>query len=426
MKIKKHTSLAQFLLLILFSMILLGCSGEDDNPPSSVTDIDLSNLSVFDDTGEYADQLVVCAQADTSSESCTLNTLPLIGLEAGDASALKIMQRVVVSHDWMGERFKQLLEEMPVETLPLFNSVSIIVIDDDIRPSFYWTLTGAIYLDPANLWLTNQEKFDITQKPDYRSDFGKELAVIPAWRYVINNQRAYQYYPLDGGEERTVDDIKLRFYSLVFHELAHANDFAPASSFYLLDRAATIVEALNKISNNRISDILYQSYPLQSDELYGLGAVLYHGKIATAEQKQITPSYAGALMHNDAANSMYSYSNRREDLAELFEAILMKKYFSLEMDMAFVNNPQGDDLVCDDYIIGWGSRNRLANPLVKVRAEQVAEQILLGVNWSEFFDDVANGVGTEILLQTDVDWCSILDSAQMKSYHSPPRLRRVY
>ena len=170
----------------------------------------------------------------------------------------------------MGDRFKQLLEAMPSDTLQLFNSVSIIIIDSNTRPSFYWIMTGAIYIDPAYLWLTNQEKSNVTKKSDYRNDYGNGLAITPVTRYVKDNHRAYWYYSLSGDEERGFDDIKYAFFRLLFHELAHANDFAPPDSLAELDATSSIFAALEKISDKRISKLLYQSDPLQSAMLFEL------------------------------------------------------------------------------------------------------------------------------------------------------------
>jgi hypothetical protein len=346
--------------------------------------------------------LVACAQVNTILKSCSLETLPLIGLESGEISIQKIMQRVVTSHQWMGDRFKKLLEIMPAETLALFNSVTMIVLDDDTRPSFYWSLTGALYIDPSFLWLTNQEKVNVTKKSDYRNDYGKDLRLVSLWRFVKDNKRAYKSYSLEGDQERGIDDIKIKFFSLIFHELAHANDFAPFSSLNSLDKTNSIFVALSNNSNNRISNKLYQSYPLQSSQLIGIGQVLYKGKTATDEIKNLTAEYAGSLMHNDGANRMYSYSTQYEDLADLFEATLMKKYFDIDLDVGFTNKPANSNPTCSDYIIGWASRNRIANPVIKIRAKQVAQQILNVIDWEDFFNDEVNGVGVEELLNTGV------------------------
>jgi hypothetical protein len=401
----------KILFLAFAGLLLVACDKSTKNEESpSVTNINLSNIFIYDNTGAYTTKLVTCAQADTVLESCSLETLPLIGLESGNISIQKIMQRVVTSRQWMGDRFKQLLEIMPTEALQLFNSITMVVIDDNTRPSFYWSLTGAVYIDPAYLWLTNQEKANVTKKSDYRNDYGKDLMLVPLWRFVKDNKRAYKSYSLKGDKERGIDDIKSAFFSLIFHELAHANDFAPFSSLNLLDKTNSIFVALSNNSYNRISNKLYQSYPLQSSQLIGIGQVLYQGKTATDEIKNLTAEYAGSLMHNDGANNMYSYSTQYEDLADLFEATLMKKYFDIDLDVGFTNKPANSNPTCSDYIIGWASRNRIANPVVKIRAKQVAQQILNVIDWDDFFNDEVNGVGVEELLNTGVDWCSILDS----------------
>jgi len=400
----------KILFLAFVGLLLVACGKSRNNEESpSITNINLSNIFIYDNTGAYATKLVACAQADTALESCSLETLPLIGLESGDISIQKIMQRVVTSHQWMGDRFKQLLEIMPTEALQLFNSITMVIIDDNTRPSFYWSLTGAVYIDPAYLWLTNQEKANVTKKSDYRNDYGKDLMLVSLWRFVKNNKIAYKYYSLDDDRERGIDDIKIAFFRLIFHELAHANDFTPSSSLNLLNKTNSIYEALSNNFNNRISNKLYQSYPLQSSELNSVGQVLYQGKTATDEIKNLTAEYVGSLMHDDGANNMYSYSTQYEDLAELFEATLMKKYFDIDLDVGFTNNPADSNSTCLDYTIGWASRNRIANPLVKIRAKQVAQQILTKVDWDNFFNDEVNGVGLEVLLKTGVDWCSILD-----------------
>jgi len=316
---------------LAFASLLLVACDKNNEISSDATNVNLSNIFIYDNTGTYATKLVDCARADTVSKSCSLETLPLIGLESGSISIQKIMQRVVTSHQWMGDRFKQLLQIMPAEALQLFNSVTMIIIDDDTRPSFYWTVTGAVYIDPAYLWLSKQEKANVTKKPDYRSDYGKNLILNPVWRFVKNNKKAYEYYSLDGDTERSIDDMKFAFFYLIFHELAHANDFAPFSSLNSLDKTSSIYRALSNNSNNRLSNTLYQSYPLQSSELKSIGQVLYQGAAATNEEKEMTPEYAGSLMHNDAANVMYSYSTKFEDLANLMMATLMKKYFDIDL-----------------------------------------------------------------------------------------------
>ena len=72
------------------------------------------------------------------------------------------MERVVVSHDWMGVRFEQLMRRMPTDLVELFAPVTAIVIGSDVRPSFYSSFRGTINLDPGFLWMSVPEKQTIS------------------------------------------------------------------------------------------------------------------------------------------------------------------------------------------------------------------------------------------------------------------------
>ena len=96
------------------------------------------------------------------------------------------MDRVLVSHDWMGKNFEDLVtaNQSNTDLLRLFNGVTAIVIGAHVRPSFYYSATGAIYLDADNFWLTAEERDVIDEAPDFRSDFGRDLQYSSLWRYV--------------------------------------------------------------------------------------------------------------------------------------------------------------------------------------------------------------------------------------------------
>ena len=74
-----------------------------------------------------------------------------------------------------GQRFKEFLETMDPhgDFKNLLRATTAIVISYDVRPSYYWVVTGAIHLDPDNLWLTPDERDTINQAPDYRASFGE-------------------------------------------------------------------------------------------------------------------------------------------------------------------------------------------------------------------------------------------------------------
>ncbi|MBA1332450.1 hypothetical protein QQ73_15565, partial [Candidatus Endoriftia persephone str. Guaymas] len=308
-----------------------------------------------------------------------LSELPLIGQQSDNPDIATIMERVLVSHQWMGQRFEAALALLPVETLKLFRSVTAIVIDSDIRPSHYRTSTAAIYLDPAYLWLTNAEKADISKQEDYRTDFGADLSFDYLWRYVSGSSYAYESYDLNGTEERTLDDIRLPLSRLLYHELAHAADFAPPDRIASLNPSISVYEAIRSVENDWLSNRLYRQQPLVSQELDSIASVLYDGQTADQRQQQMEADYAGALLQNDGANHLYSY---------------------------FAGKPAAEEPVCEDYLVGWGERNRIAAESVKGRAEFAAESILPGAtDWSVFFATI---VGMPQSMVVGEDWCANL------------------
>ncbi len=141
------------------------------------------------------------------------------------------MNRVLVSHDWMGRNFEAFLDQMDThgDFATLLQSVTAVVISYDVRPSFYWVVTGAIYLDPEDLWLTATERDSINEAPDYRAGFGNELQFLIPWRYVKDNDYASVYRDRSQRSNRPISELTTDLSSLLYHELAHANDFFPRS-----------------------------------------------------------------------------------------------------------------------------------------------------------------------------------------------------
>ena len=100
-------------VLVLIVLIVLGTitSCGDSNSSSSgettpvITENDLSNLTVYDTSGKFANVLYECVQTNSS---CTLANLPFIAQENSNIDSNLISKRVLVSHNWMGIRFKQL------------------------------------------------------------------------------------------------------------------------------------------------------------------------------------------------------------------------------------------------------------------------------------------------------------------------------
>ena len=371
---------SKLILVLLAAFGLAACGGGEEHNES------LDNAAPYQANTTYYSELNRCSKATNEKASCSLNKLPLIGLESDNPTVADIMERVVVSHSWMGERFETLLNSYPPEILDLFKAVTAIVIDDDIRPAYYAPVTAAIYLDPANLWLTQDEKATINPKEDFRSGFADPLAFRKLHRYVVENQNIYANFgSLTDDSTREINDIRLPFAALILHELAHANDFIPQTTYSTLNRDKSIYEIIEGLVNERVSTQINNDTPLTSETLFSLASVMYRGEDPSLNDLEILAHEVGEAFEKDGASDAYAYSSIFEDTATLFESSMMKYFFNADFDTAFTSVPE-DPQSCASYIIGWGERNRIGDSLVQPRAQKVAGMILPDIDFQLFFD----------------------------------------
>ncbi len=400
--------------LILAAVIsLTACDSTTPKKSSNtnqVSNTTLDNAKVYNQNSQYSTALDNCILA-SKNKSCSLNDLPLIR-EAGTITNSSIEDRLVVSHKWMGDRFMQMLNIMQPDIKKLFGAVTAIVIDDNIHPAFYSTQTGAIYLDPRYLWLTPEEASTIEQKDDFRKNYGNDLKFVPAWRYVKNGKDVLGEWDLKHPVARTKEQIKINLERLLYHELSHANDFAAKSVIEGANRDKPIVEVLASRLAYTISSKLYDSMPLTNMTLKHLGQVLYMGSSSTMEDLDLSASDVGALFTSDSASNMYSYATQYEDYAMLFEAAMMKYHYNIDMDIGFVAKPEGAKHTCNDYIVEWGVRDRIANETVKPRVKFVLDSIFpeKSSQWSDFL----NSLTPPKPLPTNVGWCDSLNRSDIK------------
>lgn len=367
---------------ILTSALITSCGENNDRRQS------LDDTHPYKSTSIYENVLKSCAQTETTIGSCRLNKLPILGMEVDTPSIDDIMSRVVVSHDWMGERFEELLNELPTDIQQLLGAVTVIVIDDDIRPSYYHTLTGAIYLDPINLWMSQEEKDTIDKEADHREAYAKPMSFRSLWRYTKNSADAYHYYNFDSEEERPFEDIIIPMAALLYHELGHANDAFTIGRYAGIDSDERIYTAADELLKESPSHQLTQDYPLSSNEMFSIAGILYKGNTPSEGDKSLTASEIGGFFAPDAASDDYAYTSRYEDTAMLFEETMMKLHFGVDRDMGFTTQPRGEGISCDDHKIGWGVRNRIADSQVMPRAQFIIEQLLPDNDYSSFFDNL--------------------------------------
>ncbi|MCJ8319166.1 MAG: hypothetical protein MJK12_06010 [Colwellia sp.] len=370
---------------------LVACDGEhsNTNTNTNTNTIDYSNLQPPSGTETYSDNIIRCVSITDVSDSCSLNELPPIGLNYIKPSIDDVMDRVVVSHSWMKQRMRDLLIIMPAEMLLLLRATTAIVIHQEIRPAHYRLETGAIYIDPAYLWLTNEEKATINQQPDPRVGNGSELQFREIGRLVINNHYAGKNYPLTGNEERNLEDILVWASALFYHELAHANDCMPSSEHANLDLANSFQQNIDDITNRGqcIHQRLVEQFPLTSTMWQGLAKVLYQGEVSSAEQRNYTPTDVGIEFAADISTATYGFTNEWEDTAMAFDSLMLKYRFDADGDVLIVPNFDllSDDITCEQLVIKWGQRGRLGEPNVLARSQLVIAAMLPELDLAEFY-----------------------------------------
>ena len=319
-----------------------------------------------------------CVYNNTISSSCTIGKLPVLGQSIASITPTvdEVMERVVVSHPWMAERFKTFLIEYDThgDLKRLLRATTAVVISYDIRPSFYWAATGAIYLDANNFWITADERDTINSAPDFRASFGDDLQFSMPWRYVKNNDYIDKYQSRSDRSDRELKDNALDVVSLMYHELAHANDFYPYNEWNQHSSNTRLLDAI--LDSNFESDKLAITYPLTSDEMYSLGQVRFQGVTATSTQSAYSPSDVQGFFTSDNASDFYNYSSEREDLAMLFDEFMMQSRYQIYRDVAITNNPSGSNVTATDYIVTWGQRGRVGEALIKPRAAYVVRRLL--------------------------------------------------
>ncbi len=371
----------------------------------SVPAADAADLKAYRSSSPYADVIAGCVSARNAFEVCDFTTLPLVGMETSNPQLDDVLDRVVISHDWMGQRFLEHMQRMPTDMLRMFRGVTAVVISANVRPAYYLRTTGAIHIDPDFLWLRRSEKSTISRLPDFRADFGAELSLVYSAHYLDGSDFGWPFYSLDDNRERTLDDSERPFAWVMFHELAHANDFSPPGRMGALDPSDSMIEAVAKNREYWATSRLEAQSPLNSSLLDELAAIIWGGKEANFAQRQLSARDAGLAFEAQAAVELYGFFTGFEDTATLVDQVMMRHHFGLDYVAAFTDRPALPQFAaCDAYIVRWGQRSRIGDPSVAARAASVLETVLDQSDVSSYF----NGVPAVSDLVVNTGYCSSL------------------
>jgi hypothetical protein len=346
----------------------------------------VSRVYAYNALSPYASVLVPCIYeanqqgGGANYNLCSLQRLPFLAQEvgAGIPTVEQVMNRVVVSHDWLGRNFENFLRTQDTngDFRRMLKSVTGIVLGVQVRPSFYYAGTGAIYLDGDNFWLTPEERDTVNEAPDFRSNFGDALNYNGLWRYVQNGQSIFQYF--DPEQRVTRDTAYLLRESgwLMYHELVHALDFMPPSAYGSLDNARGVWDNIYPRFNTRqlTSDTVPARFPLTSGVMPGLGQVKFQGATATTQQSAYTPAQVGAFFAADIATDEYAYSTPREDVAMTLEEMLMSHRRGIRRDVAMVDKITASTTAATNFV-RWGQRGRVGDAAIKPRVRAIAAEL---------------------------------------------------
>lgn len=400
---------SSFFKLSVVLVVLTGCGGSSSTEDSLNYDGELSAAELYSyRTTSFSENLVECSVAYLDSKTCSVSYIAPIGVELlGDVSIDDVANRLVVSHDWMAESFVDALYEMNDQTLlNLFKAVNAVVISYELEGSFYHGYTASIYINPEHLWRNSDEWYSLYQSTSDGEADEYELQFKPARRYVDATTGDYttwsnSYNESSGYTSRSASQLAPRLYSLLAHELGHANDFLPPELLSTIDNSGTIYNDYI-LPNTLVSSDLNDIYPRNSELVAEAAGVYYSDDEITDELRYTTGADIGLEFASDGGSYFYSYKNGLEDLATLMEITMMYMKYDSVLDVAFYTVSDLENPTCDDLLIEWGQRNRLADSSVNERAVYVAERLIS----EDYALEVAAITEQPIMMEANAGWCS--------------------
>ncbi|MGZ2369994.1 hypothetical protein ACXR6G_09430 [Ancylomarina sp. YFZ004] len=388
----KNLHLSLFLLGVL---TLTACQKDnsDPAPEPSVEEIIAKHYSgeipVYGavDDNTYAESLYNLYRAPFDETYPNLQELPLLGQIHEVITVDDIMERLIVSDDWMASNFRYVLESIPSSFLQLFKPITAIVITRDLKPSFYWPSTAAIYLDPYRFYINAEERATIPTKKDYRNDYGKDFQFVMPYTYYRKGEYLYP-------SERTKEEMRNIGFNLLAHELAHANDYISAINITDVPKEGYIRDYEHSLLSNKMT----KNFPLQSEILKEVGNVRYQGKAITKKLKKLSPADIVSEFINDFSNDDYNYSTDREDFAMIFEEFAMKYYLDFDRGVAVTEKTEY-------FIVEWGQLGRIREDHLSEKINYVVSSLIPTLD----VKSALSSFGDPIPFTKDLNWWENID-----------------
>lgn len=335
-----------------------GCGGDEEL--AGATGV---HVEPYVDDGPLDAALRRClALGGVDFEPCDLDSLPPLAREVGTPTTDDVARRLLVSHPWMGDRLLAVLEAAP-EALAWSSSITGIVAGAGIAPSFLSLRTGAIYLDPRHLAITDEEWLQASGGEDPRGQHAQDLRFSTSWGYAV---------PADA---QGIDALLPKAAAVLYHELAHALDRFPPDALVAADGATPLRPLADARYADSVSGRLPDAHPLQAGPLFELTRVTVDGDEPSEAQRAYTAEQAAADFAGDVATDFYAYFDPQEDVALLIEELQVARHFGVRRQVS-VHARGGGEGDGETAQATWTQRGRIGDPAIRARLRWVVENLL--------------------------------------------------
>jgi hypothetical protein len=193
---------------------------------------------------------------------------------------------------------------------------------------------------------------------------------------IKNNKSIYSSRP---DTSRTTMELAPLLIKLLFHELAHANDFFPHTLYKMenFDSSKSYYETAEIQWDAEKTLSQKMKTPLISPDWIKAGSILYQGEKADTDALNTTAQTMVREFIADGAVDPYAYSTSNEDLAMLVEESLLRLYYEYDSYVIIIKLPHANFTIPETFThpIAGGVKNKISAPHVKVRALDVIERM---------------------------------------------------
>lgn len=298
--------------------------------------------------------------------TCRLPYVEVAGVPRDD-QVETILSSTLISHEWQKERFRSFLLKTRPEIISMMSCVKGVAISSDIRPSFYYSPSGAIYLDARYFAATPEEAGTVSTNPDAREQNFDQIDLL--------------FFTIDTVKPKTAEEARyLDLESLLAHELAHACDFKAAV-----------------VNGNYLSDALPET---PENAVYQLAQWLYFGD-ASAKEKlaKYTPAEIGKSYEESPIVDIYGYGNQFEHLAMIVQNHLAFEFDGNNRIDLLTDNPKENQNI-REFPIYWGMTGKFCQPqLFDQGREMTAKTVPMAIDFQKTLADcpsIVHEAGTAV------------------------------